>query len=129
MPRLRLPVAQPTLRSLASAHPAPRLAISSVFVIPSLAVGARRWNSTQPPSNRNGDDDSKQPISNEQKYERTFWGQMHGSIQQRIKREDAELERWAAHRDRMKPLVNWGMTFGEASFSSRDSVETIGTRD
>jgi hypothetical protein len=57
--------------------------------------------------------ENERPPSNEEKYQRTFRGQMMGGIGQRLKREREELERWEEHQEKKRPLMQWSITFGE----------------
>ena len=69
-----------------------------------LAEGAQtRYMSTE----------KERPPSNEEKYQRSFRGQMMGGIGQRLKREREELERWEEHQEKKRPLMQWSITVGE----------------
>ncbi|TDZ32063.1 D-lactate dehydrogenase [Colletotrichum spinosum] len=64
-------------------------------------TGAARQMSTKP----------DKPASNEEKHGRTFQGQVVGSISQRLARERADRERFAAEREKFSPGRNYAYTF------------------
>ncbi|KAL0935385.1 d-lactate dehydrogenase [Colletotrichum truncatum] len=95
MAHLRARAPQAALQSLRAASPAPRRRCVA------LSAGAARQMSSKP----------DRPVSNEDKTGRTFQGQVVGSISQRLARERAERERFAAERERMSGGRNYAYTF------------------
>ncbi|KAF4878396.1 D-lactate dehydrogenase [Colletotrichum siamense] len=94
MAHLRARAPQAALQGLRAASPAPRRRCVAL-------AGAARQMSSKP----------ERPTSNEEKHGRSFQGQVVGSISQRLARERAERERFAAEREKTGPGRNWAYTF------------------
>ncbi|EQB47545.1 D-lactate dehydrogenase [cytochrome] [Colletotrichum gloeosporioides] len=94
MAHLRARAPQAALQGLRAASPAPRRRCVAL-------AGAARQMSSKP----------ERPASNEEKHGRSFQGQVVGSISQRLARERAERERFAAEREKTGPGRNWAYTF------------------
>ncbi|KAF4913035.1 D-lactate dehydrogenase [Colletotrichum viniferum] len=94
MAHLRARAPQAALQGLRAASPAPRRRCVAL-------AGAARQISSKP----------ERPASNEEKHGRSFQGQVVGSISQRLARERAERERFAAEREKTGPGRNWAYTF------------------
>jgi D-lactate dehydrogenase (cytochrome) len=67
-------------------------------------VAARRYLSQEKTPER--------PPSNEDKLGRTFYGEVSGSIQQRLAREKADRARFAMEREKISNARNWALTIG-----------------
>ncbi|KAJ0377010.1 hypothetical protein COL26b_004678 [Colletotrichum chrysophilum] len=94
MAHLRARAPQAALQGLRAVSPAPRRRCVAL-------AGAARQMSSKP----------ERPTSNEEKHGRSFQGQVVGSISQRLARERAERERFAAEREKTGPGRNWAYTF------------------
>ncbi|GKT64436.1 D-lactate dehydrogenase [Colletotrichum tofieldiae] len=98
MAHIRARAPQAALQGLRAATPAPRRQCVA------LAGSARHMSSERKP---------ERPATNEDKNSRTFQGQVVGSITQRLAREKAERERFAAEREKTGNSRNLAYTFGE----------------
>ncbi|GKT43075.1 uncharacterized protein ColSpa_03256 [Colletotrichum spaethianum] len=95
MAHIRARAPQAALQGLRAASPAPRRQCLA------LAGSARHMSS------------DRKPATNEDKQGRSFQGQIVGSITQRLAREKAERERFAAEREKTGSSRNLAYTFGE----------------